>query len=257
MSAMNMPFMPFDPSVGVSGSSGAAAGAAVPNLLPESLGVIAAAAFLGIACSHVRHMVNTDGQRRPWHACHVLIALGMVFMYLPAALDPLGVPLGFWRVVFACAGLVAALWAVAGNARVPVLMWTLTAFDLGAMLYMWSVPDQPGTAGVSWILIVYLVASACMWLLDAYRRIDGGVPIVSWQAMAAGGELVAAQTLGRFGATRSDRRPSPRGAGVTRSGGGQRATASEPLLGELDIGISMIVMAVGMAYMVLATQLMS
>lgn len=226
MSGMNMPFMPFDPSVGASGS---AAGAAAPNLLPESLGVIAGATFLVIAASHVRHMAQTDGQRRPWHACHVLIALGMVFMYLPASLDPLGVPLGFWRVVFACAGLVAALWAVAGNARVPVLMWTLTAFDLGAMLYMWSVPDRPATAGVSWMLVVYLLASAGMWAFDAYRRIDGGVPIVSWQAMAAGDGVVAVRTRGR----------------------------TESLLGELDIGVSMIAMAIGMAYMVFATQLMS
>jgi hypothetical protein len=77
-------------------------------------------------------------------------------------------------VLFACAGLVAALWASGGNSRVPVLMWTLTAVDLGAMLYMWSVSAQSGTAAVSWLLVVYLVASAAMWAADASRRIDGG-----------------------------------------------------------------------------------
>jgi hypothetical protein len=196
------------------------------NLLPVWLGVVAALAFLAIAASHLRHMWASDGQRRPWHACHVVIAIGMVFMFLPASLDPLAVPLGFWRVAFACAGLVAALWAAAGNARVPVLMWTLTAFDLGAMLYMWSVPDRPGTAAVSWLLVAYLVGSAGMWAVDAYRRIDGGAPLVSWQALGGGGgELVA--------------------------------TTPVSLIGELDIGISMIAMAIGMAYMVLAMQLMS
>jgi hypothetical protein len=195
------------------------------GLLPLWLGAGASAAFLVIAASHLRHMAATDGQRRPWHACHVLIAVGMAFMYLPASIDPLAVPLGFWRVLFASAALVAALWAVGGNARVPVLMWTLTAFDLGAMLYMSSVPAQPSTAAVSWIVVAYLLASAGMWSADAYRRIDGGVPLVSWQALSAGGEVVA--------------------------------STAESLLGELDIGISMIVMAIGMAYMVMATQLAS
>jgi hypothetical protein len=30
---------------------------------------------------HARHALDSDGQRRLWHSGHVLMALGMVFMF--------------------------------------------------------------------------------------------------------------------------------------------------------------------------------
>jgi Domain of unknown function (DUF5134) len=199
------------------------------NLVPEWLALAWIAIFVLIAGSHLRHMANTSGQRRAWHSCHVLMAVGMAFMYAPAAIDPLGVPTTFWRLVFASAGLLAALWALGGVGRVPMLIWLLTSIDLSAMIYMWSGSEQTAAAPVTWLLVAYLVATAAMWSLDVYRRLDGATPIFSLQILTA----------------------QPNGTATVTG----TAAASGSLLGELDISASMIALALGMAYMVTAMQL--
>jgi len=210
--------------------SGMATGGSHPalNILPEWLGVAWTLVFLLVAASHLRHMLDTTGQRRPWHACHVLMAFGMAFMYAPAILDPLTVPASFWRVIFACAGLLAVTWAIGGVGRAATLVWLLTAVDLAVMLFMWSGPAT-GTAALSWLLAGYLLVEAAMWTFDIYRRLDGAAPVISWQAFTGTG-----------GAT----------ATITRVSVGS-------LLGELDISVSMSAMTVGMAYMLVALQLIA
>ena len=202
------------------------------NLLPLWMGVAWTAAFLGIAASHLLHMAQTTGQRRPWHSCHVLLAVGMAFMYAPAQIDPLAVPSAFWKLVFAAGGVIAAVWAIGGIGRVSTLLWLLTSIDMAAMLYMWSGPRRSDTAPLTWLLAVYLSAAGMMWAFDLYRRLDGATPIVSWQLLA-----------------------SESGAMSITASGNETAPARS-LLGELDINASMITMALGMAYMLVATQLM-
>jgi hypothetical protein len=200
-------------------------GQALPALVPEWLGIAGAAIFVAIAASHLRHLAAAVGQRRPWHACHVLIAIGMAFMYAPAAIDPLGIPAGFWRIVFAVACVLAALWSMGGVQRAPTVMWLLTAVDLGAMVCMWTTNVA---ASLRWALVVYLSVQASLWALDAYRRVDGGVPVINVAVLSA----------------------AP--AGVALPLAGARA---EPLLGDLDISVSMVLMSVGMAWMFAAMQL--
>jgi hypothetical protein len=196
------------------------------GLLPEWLGIAGAAGFVLIAASHLRHLAHGAGQRRAWHAGHVLIATGMAFMYAPAAIDPLDVPAGLWQLLFAGAGAVAALWALNGSGRVPTLMWLLTAIDLGAMFYMWSA--HAVSPWLSWPLIGYFATQSGMWALDAFRRLDGRTPIISWSLMsdASGTTAVSVPVA--------------------------RVVTSESLIGGLDIGLSMIVMTLGMAYMLAA-----
>jgi Domain of unknown function (DUF5134) len=202
-------------------------GHGVLNLLPEWLGIVGVAVFLLIALSHLRHLAMTSGERTPWHACHVLMAVGMAFMYAPAAIHPPAVPMTFWRTVFAVTGVVAALWALGGSGRAPNLIWLLTAIDLGAMVYMWS----PGsfTASLTWVLVAYLTGEAALWAVDAYRRIDGSTPIIGLR-MAPAGYETGTVTL---------------------------AAAPASLLGDMDISASMIGMTLGMAYMFAAMQLMT
>ena len=143
------------------------------GVVPEWLGVAGTVTFLMVAASHLRHLHRTSGQRRAWHACHVLMAIGMTFMYAPHAIDPLSVPPGFWKVLFAMAGVLTAFWAVSGVGRVATLMWLLTALDLAVMLYMWSGTAQAGSGPLRALIVVYLVVEAGAWALDAYRQIDG------------------------------------------------------------------------------------
>lgn len=196
------------------------------TMFPQWLEMVATVLFVAIAVTHLGYLLLTDGQRRAWHSCHVLIAVGMGFMYAPSVIDPLAIPAGFWRLVFAISGVIAAAWALGGVGRAPQLLWLLTAVDLGVMLFMWS----PGAAQspLVWPVAAYLLGQAGMWALDAYRRLDGGTPLLCWSELPVGGEALSSH------ASAGD------GAG---------------LIGELDMGASMIVMAVGMAYMLVAMRL--
>ncbi len=204
------------------------------NLLPTWIGAAWTAVFILIAASHLRNMIQATGQQRPWHACHVLVAVGMAFMYAPTQIDPLAVPSEFWRLVFAAAALIAAMWAIGGVGRVSVLIWLLSSIDLCVMLYMVSGPRAADMAAVTWLLSAYVLGEALMWALDLYRRIDGAAPVVSWQMLA-----------------------SESGGPVSAASIGTAATTSGTLLGELDISASMIAMALGMGYMLVAMQLMA
>jgi hypothetical protein len=200
--------------------------------VPVWLGIVGAVMFLGIAASHLRHLANTEGQRRAWHACHVLIAVGMASMYSSAAITSLTVPAVFWKLVFAGAGVLTAVWAVNETGRAPTPMWLLTAIDLGAMIYMWS--SHAFTEALSWLLVGYFVIDAVLWALDEYRHLDRNTLSISWRMLspASGGTTIAAPAVG------------------VRS-------ASQSLIGELDIGLSMVAMALGMAYMLAAMQIIN
>jgi hypothetical protein len=67
------------------------------NILPNWLAVVWTLAFIAIVVIHVRHLRDTRGQQRLWHSTHVLMAVGMVFMYAPASIDHYNVPNGFWQ----------------------------------------------------------------------------------------------------------------------------------------------------------------
>jgi hypothetical protein len=221
---MNMPGM----------SRGGGVGVHALNLLPLWMGVAWTAVFLVVAAAHLRHMVQATGQQRPWHSCHVLMAVGMAFMYAPQQIDPLAVPSAFWKLVFAAAGVIAAVWAISGVGRVSTLVWLLTSIDMAAMFYMWSGPRGADTAAVTWLFTAYLLAEAVMWALDLYRRLDGATPVVSWKLLA-----------------------TESGATLPVASIGADTAAAGSLLGELDISASMVAMALGMAYMLVAMQLMA
>lgn len=206
------------------------------SLLPTWLEIAWAAAFMSVAASHLRHMAQSGGQRRAWHACHVLMALGMGCMYMPSAWMPRTATASLWQLVFAAAGTLAALWALGGVGRVSANVWLLTALDLGVMLLMWSGDERRLAAALVWAVVAYLTVEAGLWLFDAYRRLDGSDGLLNWRLLSI--EAAGAVT--------------GRGARVAAA----QASASERLLGDLDITVSMLVMTVGMAYMIVAMLLM-
>lgn len=199
------------------------------NLLPEWIGVLGTLMFLLIAGSHLLHQVRTSGERRWWHVSHVLMAIGMAFMYAPGAIDPFTISSEFWQVLFAVVAAVVALRVVAGFAGRASAnpLWALTGIELGTMVYMWS--SGSFVPALTWALVAYLVVEAGLWGLNVYRAVDGDAPLFGWSALA----------------------PVADGGTVIVAG-----TGTQTLIGGLDISVSMTAMGLGMAYMLAAMQLM-
>jgi hypothetical protein len=195
------------------------------NILPAWLAVIWTLVFIAIIVIHTRHVLDSDGQRRVWHSGHVLMALGMAFMFAPASIDYFNIPAGFWQLVFANGAIAALAWILvqALSGRAINVLWLVMAIDLGAMAYMWS--PSGFQAPLTWILVVYFVAQSLLWVTDRMRDVDH-------------------KTLWR-------------GSFSVTPGGAVAIEAAEPLVCFRDLRVSMFAMTLGMAYMFAAMQLLS
>jgi hypothetical protein len=205
------------------GAMSMSAGAGATNILPSWLAVVWMLAFFAIIAIHGRHVLESEGQRRWWHSGHVLMAIGMAFMYAPPSVDSLNIPIGFWSLAFANAAIAVLLWMLvqAFAGRGTNMLWLVMAFDLGAMAYMWS--PSGFQAPITWLLVAYFAAQAALWATNRMRDFDertifgGGVSVTPDGALAA--------------------------------------SVAEPLICYKDLRVSMAAMTLGMAYMFAAMQL--
>ncbi|HEX3874026.1 MAG TPA: DUF5134 domain-containing protein [Solirubrobacteraceae bacterium] len=205
---------------GARGAAGAAHGTL--DLLPQWLAIAWTIVFVAALVIHTRHVLESHGQRRFWHSAHVLMALGMIFMFAPASIDRLDIPSGFWQLLFANAAAAALAWILAQalGRQVVNVLWILIATDLAAMVYMWSASGF--VAPITWLLVAYFAAQTAAWATNRMRQADD---------LAIG------------------RRFSVDSAGAVA------ATASQPLVCDRDLRVSVGVMTLGMAYMFAAMQL--
>ena len=210
-------------SASVGGMSMSAGGHGGTHILPNWLAVVWMLAFIAIVVIHLRHVLDSTGQRRVWHSGHVLMALGMVFMFAPASIDHFDIPSGFWQLVFANAAGAALAWMLAAalSRRAINVLWLVMAIDLAAMAYMWSPTGFQGP--LTWLLVVYFVAQSLLWAGDRMRSVDHRT-LLGGYSVGPGGVVVAA--------------------------------SAEPLVCYRDLRVSMSAMTIGMAYMFAAMQLL-
>jgi hypothetical protein len=215
-------------SMSVGGMSMTAAHGAT-NILPNWLAIIWTLVYIAVFVTHFRHVLETSGQRRLWHSGHVLMALGMVFMFAPASIDHFNIPTTFWQLAFANAAGVAVAWILAQalNGRPVNVLWVVIAIDLAAMVYMWS--SNGFVAPITWLLVAYFASQSLLWISDRMRNVD--------QHTVPGA-----------------------GSGFSVTPGGALAvsdTTVEALVCFRDLRATMFLMTLGMAYMFAATQLLT
>jgi hypothetical protein len=208
---------------GMSMSSG---GHGATNILPTWLAVIWTLVFLAVFLIHLRHLFETGGQRRLWHSGHVLMAIGMAFMFAPSSIDHLNIPSSFWQIIFAGATVAVVAWTVteALERKAINALWVVMATDLAAMIYMWS--PNGFQAPVTWLLVAYFVVQSLLWGTDRMRSID--------RFTLPGGFSVSVMSDGSVG-----------------------AAVAAPLICFRDLRVSMSAMTLGMVYMLVAMQLMA
>lgn len=199
------------------------------NILPEWLAIVWTLVFVAIFVIHLRHVVETHGQRRLWHSGHVLMAAGMAFMFAPTSIDHFNIPTTFWQLAFANAVGVMVAWIITQvlSGRAVNTLWVVITIDLAAMVYMWS--SNGFVAPITWLLVAYFAIQAVLWATDTFRSLDREhqIPGVSRIQINPGGTASVAAVA-----------------------------SAEPLVCELDLRPTMALMTLGMAYMFAAMQLM-
>ncbi|MHB8694728.1 MAG: hypothetical protein ACYDHH_26125, partial [Solirubrobacteraceae bacterium] len=136
------------------------------------LAVVWLLVFVAIALAHFRYLLARPGQRRAWHAAHVLMAVGMAFMYAQSAGGALSDPSGFWRATFTYAAGATGAWVLVQllYRHAVNVLWPLIALDLAAMVYMWSPSGM--TAAITAPIVCYFALQAGLWSLSTYRRLS-------------------------------------------------------------------------------------
>ena len=194
--------------------------------LPEWLRVVWALLMLAAVVAHAAHVRTMSGQRQWWHVSHTAMAAGMTLMYLvPMMSAPTTYRVGM--VLFASGTLAMAAVTVWLRRREGVLnpLWIASGVDMLAMTYM-LLPMGSHVAAVSYVFVVYLVASALAWTGGLWKRAPAFRQPLAVGA-GAGGEQVTTTEA-----------PSGNGAAV-----GLTADCTA------DVPVTLAVMAAGMAYM--------
>jgi hypothetical protein len=193
------------------------------NILPEWLAVVWTLICIAIVVVQVRHLRDSTGQRRAWHAGLALIACGMAFMFAPASIDHFDIPSGFWQLAFANGSLAVFAWVLtqAFSRQAINALWLLTVVDLAALAYMWS--PSGFQAPISWLLVAYFAAQSLLWASNRMPNVDRGASLGGSTALTADGALAV--------------------------------SAAAPLIGFRRLRLSMCVLTLGIAYMFAAMQL--
>jgi DMSO/TMAO reductase YedYZ heme-binding membrane subunit len=152
------------------GSDNSAAEPFTGSWLPAWLGIVIVVALCLIVAVHASHLARTTPRRRPWHAAHIVMALGMIDMFLPMRHMPVGAGVG--EAVFGVAALVI-VWIMLAEwtrGRGIGLLWVITMVDLALMTYMFA---MPGTRlkWLSVLAIAWFAVEATWWSTGRLARL--------------------------------------------------------------------------------------
>lgn len=195
------------------------------DLLPWWMRLAWVVVLCWVLASHFLHVLEMRGQPRYWHMTHMLMAIGMIYMFV--AWQGLPISLRAAEMVFEAAallvlGFVLLTWS---TGRPVNLLWFLQLAGVGVMAYMFALMDELADNDVE----VFTLVLAGLYVLEAAawsRRIfaEADDRRLSWIPFSIG--------------------PSRRGEGV----------CAECLCGPVpvDLACSGTAMALSMSYMFIA-----
>lgn len=175
------------------------------GLLPAWVGWICFAIYIVILLIHLYHLVTMKGLHRAWHIGHVLMALGMAWMFLPT--PPSGIPALAWQIAYAVAAFLILAWCIWNwSYRQAVnFPWITLFIGMLAMIYMFTFPGA-ATQYLTYILVAYFVLESVAWFVGAFDETEQGqrrlLPLAigpradSVHALVEAGSLTIRLTLG-------------------------------------------------------------
>ncbi|MFD0803409.1 DUF5134 domain-containing protein [Streptomonospora algeriensis] len=165
--------------------------------LPEWVRIGAALLLAAVAVLHAHHGAHMPGQRRWWHLGHGVMAAGMAAMYLLPRLRYEGLHQG-GLVLFAllAAGTVAAAAGLRSREGALNPIWTMSAVDYLAMVYMLTDPAlRPAWLGYAFA--AYFACAVLGWIARAFDRLPVFArALPAGAGRASGPALLSAPPLG-------------------------------------------------------------
>ena len=123
--------------------------------IPPGVAVAVAIVFLLVVFNHIWHMALVGGRHRLWHAGHILMALGMIIMFLPGPRMLVPTTAGIAVFTLAAVALAGYLLTSRLRGRGVGALWLASVLDLVWMALMFDrmdshTPRWLGVVGAAW-----------------------------------------------------------------------------------------------------------
>jgi hypothetical protein len=124
---------------------------------------------------HCVHLIRMRGESRWYHSAHIVMLLGMVYMFAQVAFGVDWLPTAAWIVLYAATTAAIAWWIVARRRlkRSSGALWLLAFAQQAAMIYMW-LPMKDWVPWLSYGLGIYFGAETLGWLARAWTMTTRG-----------------------------------------------------------------------------------
>jgi LysM repeat protein len=155
------------------------------DLLSARASVIWIAALCTVLAVHCGHLIRLRGEHRWYHASHVAMLLGMLYMYASVAFGLDWFPARVWVIIYAATSAAIVGWMLARFRQRQSFgyLWIVALVQQAAMIYMWA-PMTDWAPRFTFALAVYFTLEAIAWLTRACIRSVAGNPVAQ-----AGGSL--------------------------------------------------------------------
>lgn len=139
-----------------------------PDLLSASVSLIWIAALIGVLVFHCTHFIHMRGSWRWLHSAHVVMLLGMLYMYAAMAFGVGWFPGSAWMIIYAATSAVIIGWMLVQWVQKGSCgrLWILALVQQGAMIYMWM-PMTFWLPLVTYALSAYFALETLTWLTKA------------------------------------------------------------------------------------------
>ena len=159
------------------------------ELLSETPSLFWLTALAVVLLFHCSHLLRMRGEPRWYHSAHVVMLLGMLYMFAGMAFSLHLVPPREWTVVYVATSAAILSWMLIKVARGRPLnkLWCVALVQQVAMVYMWA-PMGVWFPLLTYGFVLYFAIEIIAWLSNAYSKLE---PLAAAQAQArhAGGSL--------------------------------------------------------------------
>jgi LysM repeat protein len=141
------------------------------GLLSAKASLIWIPALCAVLVSHCGHMIRMRGEHRWYHCAHIVMLIGMLYMYAAVAFGLNWLPAPIWMIVYVATAvaIIAFMLVQCGQRHAFALLWVLALIQQAAMVYMW-VPMAHWVPKLSYALTLYFALEATAWLTRAYSK---------------------------------------------------------------------------------------
>jgi hypothetical protein len=135
------------------------------DLLSARASVVWLAALAGVVIFHCGHVISMRGQYRWYHVSHIVMLLGMLYMYAAVAFGVDLLPADVWLIIYVATSVVIVGWMLLRLAQRRSLgyLWVLALAQQVAMIYMWM-PMRDWIPWLSYALAGYFTLETIAWL---------------------------------------------------------------------------------------------